>query len=130
MTPNLNRALEAVRDYLGETWGPEDDSGTPTGDEAAAGDGEAINPDDTDTSFNGYVYDLVDAILAVYDVEGGEDGAIDFILSVADDLADSGELPPLPDDEDDEGMAVWLGKAKTIAFGNIVLKAAEEAVAE
>jgi hypothetical protein len=99
------------------------------------GAGEESSEEKTDGSaamesvdaFNSYLLDLADKLAEKFDVS--HDDAIDFIIDAADELADAGDLPWLPDDEDSgEDMTEWLSKAKKIGFSGYVMKAAREMV--
>lgn len=111
MEKNITERLNALRSHLEEQ-------------EFAAGELDALNDttiaDDVDAYFN----EMIDQLTANYDVS--DDEAMDFIFDVADEMAEEGLLPEMPDDDDDEALAAWLGTAKTAALHIHVAEAARE----
>jgi len=122
MNAQVNEVLGQIRAHLDERWGPEDDPTSAAAAGAAPGDLGATNPSDVMDAFDLYIGGIVERLMANYEMTDEE--ALDFVFEVADEKAADGTLPPIPDEEDAEGTALWVGKAKTIAFGGEVLKAA------
>jgi hypothetical protein len=92
--------------------------------EAEPGEGEAENPSDAWNAMESYLNEVLDALLADYEMT--DDEALDFVFSVADDLAAEGKLPEFPDDNAEEtSVSEWMGKATTMGFQQEVMKAAE-----
>ena len=117
--------LEALRKRLSEqdeAWGP--DSNIETDHEAGeAGEGGAENVSDINDTLIDYMLNLAGSVTDSYDVD--EDEAIDFVFDVADQLGEEGSLPFIPDETDLAGTAAWLGTAKTMGFGDMVLAIAD-----
>jgi hypothetical protein len=120
MNAQINDILGQIGQHIEEQWGPEDQPETTAAADAAPGDLGATNPSDVQDAFDLYIDGIVERLMANYEMTS--DDAVDFIFGVADEFAADGRLPPIP--EDDEGTALWVGKAKTLAFGGEVLKAA------
>jgi hypothetical protein len=115
---NIRHKIEAKM----ESWGPEavDQPDNSTAKTAFAGDGGAENPTDANDALNMYLVNLCDRLMSEFGM--GEDEALDFIFSCADEMTQDGELPPLPeDDAADQEVSVWLGKANSSGFGAYVL---------
>lgn len=122
MFPSVSQHLSAIRKALGEAEAIE-----PISSEANPQPGEfgAPNADPAVDRVDAYLWDIVDSLTTAYEVD--EEEALDFVLSVAEDLAADGTLPELPDEEAPAGLqAEWLGVATTSGFGNLVLQAAAE----
>ena len=129
MTPQINTVLDTIRRKMEgmEAFGPEIPGVMPGSNNASLpGDGGADNITDIEDTFDMFLSDIID--LLMFDSDIGEDEAADFIFYMADSMADEGMLPPMPDDgADEEELAAWMGKAKSIGFSNRVLKAARDA---
>ena len=86
------------------------------------GTGQATNKSDVDAALTLYMDPILNHIVSEYGV--GEEEGTNLIFKVADKLAASGDLPPMPSDESsDEDVAFWLGKAKTLGFESAVISA-------
>ena len=83
-------------------------------DDGVTMDGPDNDDDGAAETFEGYM----EAILARLADEGmTADEAIELVSGVADELATDGELPSLPEDEEDsESISAWLGAAQSIGF--------------
>jgi hypothetical protein len=129
MTPQINEVLKQIHRKL-ETeaaWGPE----VPPVDEpgshysGAPGDGGAENETDIEDAVDFYFDNIVDRLTQEFGMSDEE--GMDLIYSVADDMADEGMIPPMPGEEDDEeAVAAWLGKAKSVMLGNACILAARQ----
>ena len=117
--------LEALRKRLSEqeeAWGP--DSEVETDHETGeAGEGGAENVSDINDTLIDYMLSIAGSVYENFDVD--EDEAIDFVYDVADQLGEEGTLPFIPEEDDLAGTATWLGTAKTMGFGELVLALAE-----
>jgi hypothetical protein len=122
MQSKIREQLERLRNTLAE--GAESDSVH----DSEAGEGGAENVSDVNDNFYAYFEGLVDSILAEYEMS--EEDAVDAIFSVADSLAADGTLPEVPAEDDHVATAEWLGKAKSMLFGEMVLAALEASVEE
>jgi hypothetical protein len=119
MNTQINEVLTKMRNKLnGEAaWESLDATG------GAAGELEAENVSEANEKVDTYLLDCVEALMGEYDIE--EEDAWDFVFSVADMAAEEGLLPELPEEEDtDEALINWLGKAGTVGFKALVLQAA------
>lgn len=118
MDEQVVRGLSRIRKALSETLDSEEGG--------APGDLGAVNLPVASERVDAYLSDLVDALLAEYDID--EDDAFAFIMSVADSLAESGEMPEMPSEEDEDDLqSEWLGMATTSGFAATVLEVAAEA---
>jgi len=90
--------LEDLREYVAEQENGETDL------DALSSAGEM---------FMSYIADLATDVAGQFDIS--DDDALDAVLTVADGLAASGELPDVPDVDSasDEEMSTWTGAAKT-----------------
>jgi hypothetical protein len=139
MTPQINRCLTDVRKKLSEDWegpayGPSSMGvGTDKGSKAASGEGGANNPGGytADNAWDKYISDICDHLMATWDIEEGQ--AMSLIQQVADEMAEDGLIPEYPaggkaDDEQD--LAIWLGKAKSAGFHGAVYQKARDMEAD
>lgn len=125
MNAEMNHLLEQMRTQLAEgeeAWGPNSDA--KTGSEGEPGELGAENENNIWDAFDLYIGDMVDDLTEKYELD--DDDALDFIFSVADDLAEDGKLPEIPVGDDEKAVALWLGKAGSFGFERMVLDAAEE----
>lgn len=107
-----------------EAFGP--DSIFWTGDVGTPDESGADNDEDSEVfeSFNLYFDDIIRDLQDEYDVT--ESDAEDFAFSVLREMVDAGEIPDLPEDEDDiAALSTWIGAAKSAGFEARVLEAAE-----
>jgi dsDNA-binding SOS-regulon protein len=127
MTPQINTVLENIRHQLEQT-GPAIPGVTGDGHLAGEpGSGEAENVSPVEDAFDMYISDIVDIVM--FETDMSDTQATDFVFHFADHLASQGQLDPLPEDEsEEEELAVWMAKAKTVGFGTQVLKAARDQV--
>ena len=125
MRSELTAKLEALRKRLHESdeaWGPESQTDAAYED-GEAGDGGATNVSDAGDALDAYLLGIVDSIISEWDIN--EDDAIDIVFDVAASLEEDGSLPPMPEAEDAQGSAEWLGKAATMGFAELVLASIE-----
>ena len=86
---------------------------------------EPENESPVQDQMDAYVMDIKDGIIQQYDVEPAE--ALDKVFEVADELADDGQLPPMPDDgSSDAEVTAWLAAARSMGFAAAVMSSAEE----
>ena len=133
MRSDLTSKLEQLRKKLTEgeeAFGPDSDGSVNSADaeDDAAGEGGADNVSPIDALVDEYIGSIVDSMLEEYDIEAEE--ATDFVLAVAEDLAEDGTLPPVPDYDDEANAAIWLGKAKSVVLHDLVLAAADAGAEE
>jgi hypothetical protein len=78
--------------------------------------------------FMSYIADLATDIAGQFGIS--DDEALDAVLTVADDLAASGQLPDVPDVDSagDEEMSTWTGAAKTADLARRVIEFVKEGV--
>jgi hypothetical protein len=128
MTPEMNTLLEQMRTQLkteaegDAAWGPDAE---PEGPEGEPGESGAETESDVWEAFDRYIGDMVDDLMAKYELD--ENGALDFIFTVADDAAAEGRVPEIAVDDDPQGVAEWLAQAGSAGFERMVLDAAIEA---
>lgn len=109
--------------------GVDADIGGASAREAEAGAGGAVNPSDVGDTLDIYLSDIASILEIEYDMD--DEDALQFVFSAADEMADEGLLPEMPEDEaEDEEIALWLGTAKTARFGSYVVAKAREMAAE
>ena len=127
MRTEITEQLERLRKKLAESeaFGPESDISTD--DESEAGEGGAENIEPGFEALDNYLIGIIGSILDEYEVD--EEDAVDFVLFVADSLAEEGDLPPFPEDDDAQAAAMWMGAAQSMLFGDLVLAALESEVA-
>lgn len=117
--------LEALRRRLveqDEAWGP--DSEVDTDHEAGkAGEGGAENVSDVNDTLINYMLSVAGSVADSYDAS--DDEAVDFVFDIADQFGEDGTLPFIPEEDDLAGTAEWLGKAKIMGFGELVLAVAD-----
>ena len=122
MTPQMLSTLDQIERRLGVSRGiaeeREYDSDSHYMGQAAVGD--AVNIPDTLDRFAVYIQSIVDSLCAQYGC--GDEEAMDCISQAADELAQAGVLPPVPDRSDLKGIAAWQGKAVTAQLGGYACK--------
>lgn len=122
----MNSVLDELRVQLmgegQEAWGPDS---VVQGDTSGGKSGElgAENSSNIWDAFDFYVGDMVDDLTELYELS--DDDALDFIFTVADDLAAENKMPEIPDGDDEKAVARWLGVAGSMGFERLVLDAAE-----
>lgn len=120
----MSRLQKRMELKMEAAWGPESVSSSIAADTAQPGTLGATNPSDADDAFNAYINNIVDQLVAEFDMN--DDEAIDYVFSCADELT---TLPPIPD----EGapaidVSTWLGTANSIEFGGYVIGRAHSEV--
>jgi len=97
--------------------------------EGEAGDLGAVNADVASERVDAYLTTIVDSLMDEYEID--EDDAFDFVTSVAEAMAEAGDLPELPGEDDEDDMqSAWLGAATTAGFQATVLEVAAESAEE
>lgn len=117
--------LTKIRHKMESAWGPEAVSQPPNSStqNAEPGELEAENPTDVNDAMNMYLDSAVERLMGEFDMS--EDDAIEFIFDCADEMAEDGDLPPLPEDEaPDQEISMWLGKANSVGFVSQCLRSA------
>lgn len=134
MKPELSAKLESIRRRLvemnadelpeqgDEAWGPDSETEGEAA-QSAAGEGEAENVSDINDTFDAYVFSIVDSVLEEY--EADEEAILDIVFDVAASLAEDGSLPEIPEESELQATAEWLGKAKSMGFGDLVMAVIE-----
>jgi hypothetical protein len=127
MTPAINAKMASIRLQLEAASGPEHHAvGAHSHFAGEPGVGEADNIPDANDAVDKYLADIADQLVLVTGMD--EDEALELVFDHADRSSEDGRLPALPsDDADPEELAGWLGKANTMGFGALVLKAARGA---
>lgn len=113
-------ALSEAYTGSGGTFGAPDVA--PTGDPLRGGDGGVNNMDSDAEAFESYIEQTMMAVSARCDVS--MDGALDAIVTVADEWADEGKIPPMPDPDtaSSEELSAWAGAAKTAGLVGEVIR--------
>lgn len=131
MRADIVEKLQSIRKKLaeqgGEAWGPESEVDTDHED-SAAGEGGADNVSDVNDTLIDYMLSIAGSLEDEFELDS--DTAIDMVFDIADQLGNDGTLPFIPDESDLEGTALWLGMAKTMGFGEMVLGIAESTFAD
>ena len=85
----------------------------PTGDPVRGGDGGVNNMNSDAEAFDAYIEQTIEAVAARCNVS--LDDAIDALIAVADEMAENGLIPvmPDPDEASAEELSSWAGAAKT-----------------
>jgi hypothetical protein len=126
MAISVSQKLAGIRKRLaemeGEAWGPESGAETEHQD-GEAGTGEADNVSDVNDVLISYMLDIAAGIEDAYDLDS--ESAVDFVFDAADAVAEEGSLPFLPPEDDLVSTAEWIGKAKIMAFGDMVMAIAD-----
>lgn len=121
MTPSVSAKLEGIRKRLmevdTEAWGPDSAVDTEHQD-GEAGVGGADNVSNVNDNLIDYMLSIAATIADEHDLDA--DDAVDFVFDSADSIAEEGSLPFIPPDDDLVGTAEWIGKAKIMAFGEMV----------
>ena len=77
--------------------------------------------EDLEMEFDDYMDSVLGAVLDEYDVD--EDDAVDYIIEIADELADDGLLPYFPDeDSTSEEITDWVAAAQSAGFAGLVIE--------
>lgn len=121
MTPEVNALIGSIRTRMESQL---EELGLLREEDSAPGESGAVNGDDILDRFDAMIGQIADALLDEFDMS--EDEAIDFVFDVADGMAEDGVIPDLPDDDDVQAVALWIGKAETAGLAAEVIKAAEE----
>lgn len=89
----------------------------PSGDPTRGGDGGVDNLASDAEAFESYIEQTAMGIAARCNVS--IEDAIDVLVTVADEMAEDGKLPPMPDPDDAtaEELSVWAGAAKSAQLG-------------
>jgi len=129
MNAQMSELLEQMKTQLvaeEPAWGPNSVVSTDHDDDGEPGESGAENSSDVMDAFDLYLSSILDALLEQY--EADEEEALDFIFAVAEEMADAGTLPEIPEDDDgdDADVVAWVGTAKTAGFLAAVMAAAEE----
>jgi len=131
MTVSISQKLEGIRKRLaereGEAWGPDSAVDTEHQD-GEAGTGEAENVSDVNDVLIGYMLDIAAGVEEEYDLD--PEAAVDFVFDAADSVAEEGSLPFIPSEDDLVATAEWIGKAKIMAFGDMVMAIADTKLGE
>ena len=117
MDAATNGLLRKIRTRLEEMSPNSHMSGEP-------GIGGAVNITDIHDDFDRYLYDIVSKLVVEFSMD--ESGAVSLMRQAADEAAQAGLLPPVPDQGADQATAEWLGKAKSLGFGGYVMRLAME----
>jgi len=118
---NENQGLVEMYVGSGGSFGAPDTA--PTGDPLRGGDGGVNNMHTDAEAFESYIEQTAMAVAARCDIS--IDDALDAIVAVADQMAEDGLIPPMPDPDSAsaEELSAWAGAAKTAQLGGEVIRA-------
>ena len=96
---------------------------SPAGDPIRGGDGGVNNMNSDQEAFDAYIEQTIEAVAARCNVS--LDDAIDALVAVADEMAENGLVPPMPDPESAsaEELSSWAGAAKMAGLTAEVIRA-------
>lgn len=124
MTPSINAVLNRMHKRLvaeNVAWGPESRTDATNLSTSKPGEGGAENATDIPDALDKYISGIAGQLVAHYGKT--KDGALSAIMKTARGLATDGTLPSLPSDSaDDSEIALWLGKAASIGFAQLVFQ--------
>lgn len=124
MTPSINSVLDTMRKRLvaeNVAWGPESRTDPTNLSTSKPGEGGAENATDIPDALDKYLAGIAGQLVAHYGKS--KDGALSAIMKTARSLASDGTLPSMPSDSaDDAEIALWLGKAASIGFAQLVFQ--------
>ena len=131
MTVSISQKLTGIRKRImemeGAAWGPDRSIDTDHND-GEAGSGEAENVSDVNDVLINYMLDIAAGLEEDYDLD--PEAAVDFVFDAADSVAEEGSLPFIPEEDDLVSTAEWVGKAKIMAFGDMVMAIADSQFGE
>lgn len=129
MRADIVEKLQSIRKRLAEqdeeAWGP-DSSVETDHEQSKAGEGGADNVSDVNDVLIDYMLSIAGSLEDEFEIDG--DDAVDMVFDIADQLGEDGTLPYIPDEEDLAGTAEWVGRAKMMGFGEMVLGIAESMI--
>jgi hypothetical protein len=102
----------------------------PTGDPLRGGDGGVNNMNSDAEAFESYIEQTMMSVSARCDVS--MDDALEMLVTVADEMAEQGLIPPMPDPDEAsaEALSAWAGAAKTAQLGAEVIRACMDAAGD
>lgn len=94
----------------------------PSGDPMRGGDGGVDNMSSDAEAFESYVEQTATTVAARCGIS--IDSALEAMVIVADEMAEAGQIPPMPDPDSGsaEDLAAWAGAAKTAQLGAEVIR--------
>jgi hypothetical protein len=94
----------------------------PSGDPQRGGDGGVNNSDSDVDAFDAYIEQTMMSVSARCSISPEE--ALDALAEVADEMAENGQIPPMPDPESAsaEELSAWAGAAKTAGLVGEVIR--------
>ena len=94
----------------------------PSGDPQRGGDGGVNNSDSDVDAFDAYIEQTMMAVSARCSISPEE--ALDALAEVADEMAENGHIPPMPDPDSAsaEELSAWAGAAKTAGLVGEVIR--------
>lgn len=115
-----NEALVEMYTGSGGSFGAPDVA--PTGDPMRGGDGGVDNFASDAEAFESYIEQTAMSVAARCGIS--LDSALDAMVTVADELAETGKIPAMPDPDSAtaEDLAAWAGAAKTAQLGGEVIR--------
>jgi len=124
MQMSENQSLAESYTGSGGSFGTPD--ATPDGDPMRGGAGGVDNNASDAEAFDSYIEQAAMGVSARCGV--GLDDALDWVVSAADDMAERGLIPAMPDPESatSEELSAWAGAAKTAQLGAEAIRMAME----
>lgn len=123
-----NHGLIEMYTGTGGSFGAPDTA--PSGDPLRGGDGGVNNMNSDAEAFESYIEQTMMAVAARCDVS--MDDALDMLVTVADEMAEQGLIPAMPDPDSAsaEDLSAWAGAAKTAQLGAEVIRACLDAAGD
>lgn len=120
-----NQGLVEMYTGTGGNFGAPD--AAPMGDPQRGGDGGVNNADSDADAFDAYIEQTMMAVSARCGIS--MDDALDALAAVADEMAENGQIPPMPDPEEasSEELSAWAGAAKTAGLVGEIIRACMDA---
>ncbi len=100
--------------------------GQSVAEEASVGGSHGAE-DDNDVSSHGFFEYMSELVSDLVDEGYSEDDALDLVSTFAAKCENDEDLPPLPEDDDDQSaLAAWVAAAQSMGFAGRVMSAAIE----
>jgi len=127
MNAQVNELMDRMRTQLNEEQGWVAADLSEPRERVVEDDAEDDDEDGgAEDAFDLFLAGILDSLLAEYDSD--EEEALDFVFGLADEMAEAGKLPFIP--ESDDGLPEWIAAAQAAGFAQAVMDAAAESAVE